>query len=67
MCKDLSLHASLRELNDVVLRWIFLRLWGGNQPAILLMEIVPQMLSILEKKGVGINEHDVSLVIAIIR
>lgn len=31
------------------------------------MEIVPQMLSILEKKSVTINEHDVSLVIAIIR
>jgi len=47
MCKDLSLHTSLRELSDVIQKWILLRLWGGCLPATYLMEIVPQLLSIL--------------------
>jgi hypothetical protein len=67
LCKDLSLHNSLRELNDAILKWILLRLWGGCLPATNLLEIVPQLLSILEKKNVTINEHEVLLVIAIIR
>jgi hypothetical protein len=57
MCKDLSLHNSLREVADVILKWILLRLWGGCLPATSLLEIVPQLLSILEKKNVTINEH----------
>jgi len=67
MCKDLSLHGSLRELSDVIQKWILLRLWGGCLPATYLMEIIPQLLSILEKKNVNINEQEVMLVIAIIR
>ena len=57
MCKDLSLHGSLRELSDVVQKWILLRLWGGCLPSTYLMEIIPQLLSILEKKNVNITEQ----------
>lgn len=67
MCKDLSLHNSLRELSDVIQKWILLRLWGGCLPAIYLMEIVPQILSVLEKKNVNITEQEVLLAIALIR
>lgn len=68
LCKDPSHLSNIREVYDVILKWIFYRLYGGNIAlAPSLMEIVPQLLSILEKRSITITINAVTMVISIFR
>lgn len=30
LCKDIAHHNEIREVYDLIFKWIFIRLWGGN-------------------------------------
>ena len=58
----------MREVSDVVLRWVFYRLYGGSPPlAASLLEVVPQLLGILAKRNLIVSENDVMMVVSILR
>lgn len=67
MCKDLASQSNLREIYDLILKWMYLRLWGGNTSVSSIFEIMPQLLAILEKKSVVIKDHEMELILSIIR
>lgn len=47
LSKDLTYQAQIKELYDVLLKWILLRLWGGQPCFITTIELVAPLLSIL--------------------
>jgi hypothetical protein len=47
LSKDLSYQDRIRELYDVLFKWILLRLWGGQPGTISIIELVAPILSIL--------------------
>lgn len=49
------------------MKWVFLRLWGGNPAIQSIIEILPPVMSILEKKKLALNDNEVDLIIAILR
>lgn len=44
-----------------------IRLWGGNSSLLTIVEIIPPVMSILEKKKVYLNDNDIEIIIGIIR
>ena len=53
--------------DDIILRWVLLRIWGGNPAIISIIEVLPPVMSILEKKRLVLNENDTEVVVGIIR
>ena len=49
------------------MKWVFMKLWGGNPALQGIIEILPPVMSNLEKKRLALNDHEVDLVIAILR
>jgi hypothetical protein len=47
LSKDLSYQDRIRELYDVLFKWILIRLWGGQPGSISIIELVAPILSIL--------------------
>lgn len=29
LCRDIAQHNNIREIYDILIKWIFLRMWGG--------------------------------------
>lgn len=56
LSKDIAHHNEIREVYDLILKWVFLRLWGGNPPVNMILEVLPHVMSILEKKKLAIND-----------
>ena len=54
--KDLNYQAQLKELFDILLKWVLMRLWGGQPAFCHVVEIVFPLLSILEKKGAALTD-----------
>ena len=65
--KDVSYHNQVRELYDVIFKWILMRLWGGQPGMVSTIELVAPVLTVLEKKKLALTDFEVELVIAIIR
>lgn len=65
--KDLNQQGQLRELFDVLLKWLLLRLWGGQPGLCTAIELVSPLLSILEKKKAVLTDFEVDLVLAVVR
>ena len=51
----------------MLFKWVFMRLWGGNPPIHSIIEILPPVMSILEKKKLAMNDGEVDIVVAILR
>ena len=51
----------------MIFRWVFLRLWGGNPALQSLIELLPPVMSILEKKKVMLSEYDTDIIVGIVR
>jgi hypothetical protein len=56
LSKDLTYQSQMRELYDVFLKWILLRLWGGQPGMITTIELVAPLLSIMEKKKLALTD-----------
>ena len=56
MCSDIAHQNEIREVYDLILKWVFVRLWGGNPAIQTVIEILPPVMSILEKKKLAIND-----------
>ena len=56
--KNADQQESLRYLSDIILKWVFLRLWGGNPALQSLIEVLPPLLAILQKKSLFLNEGE---------
>jgi hypothetical protein len=56
LSKDLTYQSQMRELYDVFLKWILLRLWGGQPGMITTIELVAPILSIMEKKKLALAD-----------
>lgn len=67
VCKDINQQGHIREMYDILLKWVLLRLWGGNPSLLNMIEVLPPVMSILEKKKLILTDNDVEVVIAIIR
>ena len=67
LCKDVSNQGQIREIYDILFKWILLRLWGGQPGLVSIIELLPPIMSILEKKGITLNDFEVELSITIIR
>ena len=49
------------------MKWVFIRLWGGNPSIQSIIEILPPIMSILEKKTLALNDNEADLIISILR
>lgn len=58
ICKDLNQQASIREIYDLIFKWALIRLWGGNSSLLTIVEVIPPVMSILEKKKIYLNDND---------
>lgn len=67
LSKDIAHHNEIREIYDLILKWVFIRLWGGNPPVNMILEVLPHVMSILEKKKLAINDGEVDIIVAILR
>lgn len=67
LCKDLTYQGHIRELYDILMKWTFIRLWGGNPALLNIIELLPPMISILEKRKLPLNDLEIDLVLAVIR
>jgi hypothetical protein len=56
LCKDVSHQGQIREIYDILFKYILLRLWGGNPGMLSLIELLPPIMSILEKKGIPLTD-----------
>ena len=65
--KDINHQTHLKELFDVLLKWVLMKLWGGQPALCQIIELVFPLLSILEKKKAVLNDFEVDLVLAIVR
>lgn len=65
--KDINYQTQLKELFDIFLKWVLMRLWGGQPALCQIVELVFPLLSILEKKRAALTDFEVDLVLAIIR
>ena len=65
--KDINYQVQFKELFDILLKWVLMRLWGGQPSLCHIIELVFPLLSILEKKRAVLNDFEVDLVLAIIR
>ena len=66
-CKDLNYQSQIRELYDILIKWVFLRLWGGNAALLSLVEMLPPVMSILQKKNLTLNDIEIELTIGVVR
>lgn len=57
ICKEIAYQNELREIYDLLIKWVFIRLWGGNPAIQSIVEILPPVMSILEKKKLALNEN----------
>ena len=55
-CNDINQQAQLKEMFDVLLKWILMRLWGGQPALCTIIELVFPLLSVLEKKKAVLND-----------
>jgi hypothetical protein len=46
---------------------LLLRLWGGHPDLQDIIELLPPILAILEKKGIAMGDKDIELVVTILR
>lgn len=67
LCKDITHQNQIREVYDLILKWAFIRLWGGNPALQSIIEILPPIMSILEKKRLALSDGEVDVVVAILR
>ena len=67
LCKDIAHQNEIREVYDLIMKWVFIRLWGGNPAIQSIIEILPPVMSILEKKKLALNDSEVEIVVAILR
>lgn len=67
LCKDIAHQNQIREVYDLILKWSFIRLWGGNPALQSIIEILPPIMSILEKKRLALSDGEVDVVVAILR
>lgn len=67
LCKDISHQNSIREINDLIFKWVFMKLWGGNPAVSSILEVLPPVMSILEKKKLALNDGEVDIIVAIMR
>lgn len=51
----------------MILKWALVRLWGGNPSLLNVIEVVPPIMSILEKKNIVLTDNDVEVIIGVIR
>jgi hypothetical protein len=51
----------------LILKWALVRLWGGNPSLLNVIEVVPPIMSILEKKNIVLTDNDVEVIIGVIR
>lgn len=54
--KDVSYHNQIRELYDVIFKWILMRLWGGQPGIVSTIELVAPVLTVLEKKKLALTD-----------
>lgn len=47
LCKEITFQSHFREVYDLLLKWSFLRLWGGSPALLSIIEVFPPILSIL--------------------
>lgn len=45
--KDINQQGQLKEMFDVLLKWVLLRLWGGQPAFCTIIELVFHLLSVL--------------------
>ena len=67
ICKDISQQSSIRELYDLLLAWVALKLYGGNPALSLLTELVTPILSILQKKKIALTARYLDIIFTIVR
>ena len=64
---NVAYQSQIRELYDVLMKWLLLRLWGGQTGFVHSIELVVPVLSILEKKKLALTDFEVDLVMTILR
>ena len=47
ICKDINQQANIREIYDLLFKWILIRLWGGSPSILSMIEVIPPVMSIL--------------------
>jgi hypothetical protein len=57
--KDQTYQAHIREIYDVLYKWILLRLWGGQPGMMTTIELVAPILTVLEKKKLALTDFEV--------
>ena len=55
ICKEISQQPSVREVYDLLLGWVALKLYGGNISFSSLIDLVTPVLSILQKKKIALT------------
>ena len=65
--KDPENQNSIKELYDIILKLTYLRLFGGAPGLVGIIEVIPSLLNILEKKKITLEDNEISLIIYIIR
>jgi hypothetical protein len=58
-CQDITLANSIRELTDLLLKWVTIKLYGGNVPMVGLIELVCTVLVVAEKKKIAWTDFDI--------
>ena len=67
LCRDVAETNSIREVSDLILKWVAIKMYGGNLSALQLIQVVSPLLVVLEKKKVAWNDSDVDVIIYITR
>ena len=67
LCKDISEHGNIREVYDLLLGWVLIKLWGGNVCLAQLIEVLPPLLSILQKKKVAVIDKTLDIILSIMK
>ena len=64
MCgsRDQNLYSSIREVYDLFLKWVAIKMYAGNPLTYKLLELIPAILSVLEKKRVALTDTDIDLI-----
>lgn len=67
LCRDVAQTNAIREVHDLLMKWIVVKMYGGNVCMLGLMEMICPLLNVLEKKRIAWSDSDIEVLVSLMR